>query len=210
MAGALAAPGPIAVPVPSIASARAARAVPAPKPKAKPRRVNAARPAPSKRRGSRRQTARARRPLADRLPVRGAWVGGLALAFASPTAFLAAMPLGFEQKVTMAVATVLFVCLAGLAVTLRWLRGGKPRLAAAWLWLTAATAATLGLVGAGRWTWMVYTTGLGCLALGLAAFAWMERGRPDAFRPTGVGLVHGAVGLPVAYLPVLAIWAWTL
>jgi hypothetical protein len=38
----------------------------------------------------------------------------------------------------------------------------------------------------------------------------MERGRPEAFQPRGVGLVHAAAGLPVAYLPVLAIWAWTL
>jgi hypothetical protein len=146
--------------------------------------------------------------LADRLPVRGLWVGGLTLAFASPTAFLASMPLGFEQKVTMAVATVLLVGLAGLAATLRWLHGRRPRLVAAWLWLTAATAATLALVGTGRWGWLVYTTGAACLAFGMAAFVWMERGRPGAFRPQGVGLVHGAVGIPVAYLPVLVAWGW--
>ncbi|MHB1261828.1 MAG: hypothetical protein ACYC2H_08960 [Thermoplasmatota archaeon] len=194
--------------------------MPRPTPTRKGRRVLAAaapaatpraRPAAASRRRPGTKARPRSAPLAQassRLPARGLWVGGLTLAFASPTAVLASMPAGMEQRATMAVATALLLCVLGWAATARWLPTRRARGAAAWLWLVAATAATLGLVGAGRWSWLVYTTGAACLALGLAAFVWMERGRPGAFSPRGVGLVHGAAGIPVAYLPVLVVWLW--
>ncbi|MEA3165906.1 MAG: hypothetical protein QOJ26_775, partial [Thermoplasmata archaeon] len=150
---ALAAPPPVVQPAGKGRGQLKAPATPATAPRAT--RTKAQAKAPARPATKARTTRRGTPALADRLPVRGLWVGGLTLAFASPTAFLASMPLGFEQKVTMAVATVLLVGLAGLAATLRWLHGRRPRLVAAWLWLTAATAATLALVGTGRWGWLV-------------------------------------------------------
>lgn len=178
-------------------------ASPRPQATRRPRRQAQAKRARRGRRGARP----AARRLPHRLPMRGAWLGGLLLAFASPAWVLQAMPGGWRKDVVAAAATGLLALLLGWTAAWRWLRGGA-RLAALWLWLVAVAAAVLALAGVGRWGWLTYGAGVACVTLGAAAFVALERGRPDAFRPTAAGLRHAAAGLPLAYLPVLATWLW--
>jgi hypothetical protein len=149
------------------------------------------------------------KPSSDHWLVRGLWIAALVAAFASPTLFLRQMPLGIEKMTTTAVVTVLFVSVTGALASWRWLPKGRPRVVAVALWWVAAVLATTAVAAAGRWDWLDYTTGAASSVLGVAAFALLERGSAGAFRPRPRGFVHGALGLPPAYLPLGTLWAWT-
>lgn len=198
----------------SAAVARRATTTPKPPParrgrRAAPQRPLAPRPAPAPPRAA----AAPRPPKGENGPTsrpfaRILWLAALAGAFASPTFFLIRLPDGPEKFVTTGFFTVLFVFGGGAAASWRWI-GRRRR----WLWALEAWF-LLGIIvagvpaAAGLWTLLAYTTGAASLTFGMAVFAFLERGRRDAFRPRARGWIHGALGLPPAYLPVAVAWTW--
>lgn len=163
----------------------------------------AARSKPAKRRPAPRKTR-----MASRWPARAAWLAALFVLLASPAVALAQTPSGEEKRIVTSAATILLVAALGTAASLRWAAAWPARLASAWLWLTAATAATLALGAVGRWEWLAVATGAACLLAGAAVFVVLERRDGNGFRPTRPGLLHGAVAVPLAYLPVVVLWLW--
>lgn len=176
----------------------------------KPRTIRATRNAAPPTARTRPRRATPKRPLSDRLVVRALWIMVVAAAFLGPSWALREMPWSVEKiSMTTAVTTVTGF---GAGVAISW-RFARTRRAKAWAggasFVAAGLAAAL-LAISGQWQWLDYVTGAASFALGAFTFARLEWRRPQAFRPRPQGLVHTAIGLAPAFLPVAALWVWVM
>lgn len=146
-------------------------------------------------------------PLSKRLSIRALWLTALVLALASPAAALAQVPDTPEKKLVTTATSLALVGGAGVAAALHWLAKPRSRTIASWLWLTAAVCATVAVGTMGQWTWISWAAGALCAAAGLAVFVVLERRDATPFRPDRSGWIHTAAALPVAYLPLVVVWA---
>lgn len=154
------------------------------------------------------RAARTDPPLSDHPSARALWMVALLAAFLVPTWWLRELPQSVEKMATTAAVTIMTGFGAGVAASWRLARTPRGKAYAAGASFLLASLLTALLAGTGHWEWLDYTTGAASFAMGLFAFLMLERRRVGAFRPSPKGLVHGAMGLPPAYLPVAALWLW--
>lgn len=198
---------------PSVATRRSASKARLPRPKSPPpmRAARARVATPTLRRAARKAPPpkRAAQKPRSSWPRRGLWMAGLVAAFATPTWFLRQLPVTFEKTLATALVTTVVLMMSLTAIAWPWLGAWQQRAIAAAVALVPSAGMAALLVRLEWWSGLDYTTGAASLAAGMMAFVLLERNRPQAFRPRPIGWIHGAVSVPVSYLPTGLIWVWT-
>jgi hypothetical protein len=130
------------------------------------------------------------------------------VAFVAPALLLANASDGTDKHAVAAISGLTLIGGGGAASTWRLASTRRRRAFAAWGWLTVAVCAGAYVAASQAWQQLLWVAGAGWAVTGMALFSWLEARDRTPFRPDASGWRNTALGLPVAALPMIALWTW--